>query len=429
MTKMIGNEIYQLAKSLWSLNRSITGDGVRQTLSIIKKIIPNLKVHEVQSGTEVFDWKVPKEWKVKEAYIITPDGKRICDFSKNNLHLVGYSVPFNGILSLEELDKNLHSIQNQPKAIPYLTSYYKAKWGFCLTHQQRQSLKKGKYKVVVDTELFQGSMTYGELILKGNSKKEVLLSTNICHPSMANNELSGLCVLTYLSKWLEDLKKKEFTYRIIFIPETIGSLAYLSINHETMKENIIAGFNVVCVGDNRSYSYLPSRNGKIISDEIAKHILKWIDPKFTQYTWLNRGSDERQFCAPGIDLPVASICRSKYEEYPEYHTSLDVLDNVVTSEGLDGGYWAIRKALELIEKNMKFKVTVLGEPQMSKRDLYPNMSLKNIDEYTLLMMNFISMCDGKISLLEIADKLNVPAWDLYEIIDKLEFHKLITAKR
>ena len=425
--KIIGQEIYKLAKSLWPLNRSLTGDGVRETLNIIKKLLPNLKIKEVPTGTKVFDWTIPKEWKVNKAYIVDPNGNKICDFSKNNLHLVGYSTPFTGTLSLEELNNHLYSMEDQPDAIPYLTSYYKKKWGFCLTHHQRKGLSKGQYKVIVDTKLFDGSLTYGELIIKGKSKKEVFLSTYICHPSMANNELSGPTVLTYLAKWLQDHKKRGLTYRIIFIPETIGSITYLSINYKWMKKNIIAGFNVTCVGDNRAYSYLPSRDGATMSDNIAKHVLNWTDPNFIRYTWLDRGSDERQYCAPGIDLPIASICRSKYEEYPEYHTSLDTLGEVVTPKGLDGGYWVIRKALELIEKNKKFKVTVLGEPQMGKRGLYPSMSIKNIDDQTFLMMNFISYCDGKTSLLDIADKLNIPVWDLYEIIDKLETHNLITS--
>ena len=205
--KIIGQEIYKLAKSLWPLNRSLTGDGVRETLNIIKKLLPNLKIKEVPTGTKVFDWTIPKEWKVNKAYIVDPNGNKICDFSKNNLHLVGYSTPFTGTLSLEELNNHLYSIEDQPDAIPYLTSYYKKKWGFCLTHHQRKGLSKGQYKVIVDTKLFDGSLTYGELIIKGKSKKEVFLSTYICHPSMANNELSGPTVLTYLAKWLQDHKK------------------------------------------------------------------------------------------------------------------------------------------------------------------------------------------------------------------------------
>jgi len=242
---------------------------------------------------------------------------------------------------------------------------------------------------------------------------------------MANNELSGPTVVTFLGKWLEQLSDREYTYRIIFIPETIGSITYLSINYEKMKRDIIAGFNVSCVGDDRAYSYLPSRNGSTISDDVAKHVLKWIDPNFIKHSWFDRGSDERQYCAPGIDLPVASIHRTKYDEYPEYHTSLDNLDDVVTAEGLNGGYWAIRKALEAIERNKKFKATVLCEPQMGKRGLYPTLSKKNSAKNVRLMMNFISLCDGKTSLLDIADHLNVPVWELYDLVDKLESHDLI----
>ena len=328
-------------------------------------------------------------------------------------------MPFN------ELKKQLYTLPEQPNAIPYVTSYYKKRWGFCLSQNEFDSLEEGNYKIKIDSELFHGKLNYGELIIPGRSKKEVFLSTYICHPSMANNELSGPTVLTYLAKWLCNLKEKEFTYRIIFVPETIGSITYLSINHNEMKKNIFAGFNVSCIGDDRNYSYLPSRNGETISDEVAKHVLTWIDPNFIKYTWLDRGSDERQYCAPGIDLPVASILRTKWLEYPEYHTSLDNLEDVVTPKGLDGGYWAIRKSLELIEKNKKFKVTVLGEPQMSKRDLYPTLSTKKNNDNKKLMMDLISMCDGNNSLLKIANTLNVPAWDLYEIIDKLKSYNLI----
>ena len=421
---MIGIEIHNFARQLWKLNRSITGEGVRETLFKIADHLPELIVQSVPSDTKVFDWTVPKEWRVREAYIITPDGKKICDFSKNNLHLLGYSVPFEGSLKLNELKKQLYTLPEQPNAIPYVTSYYKKRWGFCLSQNEFDSLEEGNYKIKIDSELFNGKLNYGELIIPGKSQKEVFLSTYICHPSMANNELSGPTVLTFLAKWINNLKEKEYTYRIIFIPETIGSITYLSINHKEMKKNIFAGFNVSCIGDERAYSYLPSRNGKTISDEVAKHVLNWIDPNFKKYTWLDRGSDERQYCAPGIDLPIASILRTKWLEYPEYHTSLDNLEDVVTPKGLDGGYWAIRKSLELIERNKKFKVTVLGEPQMSKRNLYPTLSTKNINNKKH-MMDLISMCDGNTSLLKIANTLNVPAWDLYEIVDKLKFYNLI----
>ena len=422
---MIGKEIHKFASELWPFNRSLTGEGVRETLDKISKHLPNLVIKSVPSQTKVFDWTVPQEWAVREAYIITPSGKKICDFSKNNLHLLGYSIPFSGELTFGELKEHLYTLPEQPEAIPYITSYYKKRWGFSLSQNQFNSLEDGMYKVLIDTKLFDGELNYAELLIPGKSEKEIFLSTYICHPSMANNELSGPTVTTFLAKWLTTINKLEYSYRIVFIPETIGSIAYLSKNHIEMKKKIFAGFNVTCVGDNRAYSYVPSRNGKTISDIIANHVLKWTDKNFIIYNWLDRGSDERQYCAPGIDLPVASIMRTKYGKYPEYHTSLDNLKNVVTAEGLDGGYWAIRRAIEAIEKNKKFRVSILCEPQMGKRGLYPTLSVKKRDEDVNLMMNFLSLCDGRTSLLEIAQRLNVPIWDLYEITDKLQKHKLI----
>ena len=426
MTNLIGNDIHNFARKLWGINRSITGEGVRQTLEHIKELLPNLVVESVPSGTQVFDWIVPPEWHVSEAYIITPNGNKICEFSVNNLHLVGYSIPYRGKITLGKLQEHLHSLPEQPNAVPYITSYYKERWGFCLTQEQRDNLEEGEYEIVIDSKLFSGQLNYGELILPGESAEEVFLSTYICHPSMANNELSGPTVLTHLAKWLSELSKRRYTYRFVFIPETIGSITYLSKNYQYLKDNVIAGFNISCVGDDRSYSYLPSRNGKTISDTVSKHVLKWIDPNYVAYSWLDRGSDERQYCAPGIDLPIASIMRTKHGQYPEYHTSLDNLEDVVTPKGLEGGYWAVRKALELLERNRYYKVKVLCEPNMSKRDLYPTLSTKKTDIQSRTMMHFISFCDGENSLLEIADLMSVPAWDLYEIISTLKTHNLIS---
>jgi len=424
---MIGSEIHALAQRLWKINRSITGEGVRETLSVLKDIIPSLKIHSVSTGTPVFDWTVPNEWKVTDAYIVTPDGEKICKFADNNLHLLGYSIPFKGRMSLSELKNHLYTLPEQPDAIPYITSYYKERWGFCLTHEQYESLVEGEYEVYIESELFKGELNYGELLIKGQSEKEIFLSTYICHPSMANNELSGPTVVTFLAKWLSEQSNLRYSYRIIFIPETIGSITYLNFNYKQMKERVAAGFNVTCVGDDRAFSYVPSRDGDTISDQIALHVLKWTDAEFVKYSWFDRGSDERQYCAPGIDLPIASIMRTKYGKYPEYHTSLDDLDNVVTPNGLDGGYWSIRKAIEAIERNKQYRVTLLGEPQMGKRGLYPTLSTKKSGEEVRLMMDFISLCDGKTSLLNIADKLNVPIWDLYDLCDKLEKHNLLAS--
>lgn len=412
---MIGAEIHAMAREIWPFNRSLTGDGVRQTLEVISQHLTNFEVNTVKSGTRVFDWEIPNEWNVKAAYIITPKGEKICDFQKNNLHLLGYSIPFSGKLTLDELRNYLFTRPDLPKAIPYVTSYYEERWGFCLSHEQYEQLEDGLYDVVIETSLKPGELTYGELLIKGQKQEEIFLSTYICHPSMANNEISGICVTTFLSRWLQTIEKRKYTYRIIFIPETIGSVYYLSKNMQEMKDKIVAGFNISCIGDERSYSYLPSRAGNTLSDTVAQHILKWICPDFIQYTWLDRGSDERQYCAPGVDLPIASIHRSKFATYDEYHTSLDNLETVVTPQGLNGGYWALRRAIEALENNGCYKTPVFCEPQMGRRGLYqkdnPNVLTKN----SKLTMDFLSYCDGHLNLLQIADVLGVPIWDLYDI--------------
>ena len=425
MPNTLGYEMHQLAQTLWPLNRSITGDGVRQTLSLLKNHLPALKVFEVQSGTQVLDWKIPPEWRVRDAYIITPAGEKICDFHQNNLHLVGYSIPFSGLLTLDQLQEHLHCLPDQPDAIPYITSYYEERWGFCISDNERKELKEGLYKIVVDSELFEGSLTYGELLIPGETSQEIFMSTYICHPSMANNELSGPVVATFLAKWLLGKPHIRYSYRIIFIPETIGSITYLSQNLTHLKKYVFAGFNISCVGDNRAFSYLPSRHGNTASDKIARHVLKWLDPNFKTYTWRDRGSDERQYCAPQIDLPIASIMRTKYGEYPEYHTSLDNLTDVVSSDGLQGGYDALRLSIEALEKNIFPNITILGEPQLSKRGLYPTLSTKHKENTVKIMMDLITWSDGKNSLLDIAENCGVPIWELYKIVDLLKAQNLL----
>ena len=414
----IGDSIYELATHLWPINRSITGDGVRETLRVLKEILPDLVVHEVPSGTEVLDWTIPDEWNVREAWIEAPNGRRIVDFSEHNLHLVGYSIPVDKTLNLEELQAHLYSLPDLPEAIPYITSYYSKRWGFCLPHSQRSKLKMGNYRVFIDATLAPGALTYGELVIQGETNEEIFLSTNVCHPSMGNNELSGPCVTTYLGKWISELPTRRYTYRIIFIPETIGSIAYLSKNLDHLRQNVIAGFNVVCIGDDRCYSYLASRSGNALSDQVALHVLKHIAPDFKRYDYLDRGSDERQYCAPGVDLPIASIMRSKYLEYPEYHTSLDNLD-FVTPEGLGGGFNVLRKVIEAIESNCTPKVTVLGEPHLSKHGLYPTLSTRSTQKVVESMMNVIAYSDGKHSLLDIAQITGVPIWEVVPIFRKL----------
>lgn len=412
------NSMHTLARELFPICRSLTGDGVRQTLNIIRRELGELSVYEVPTGTQCFDWTIPREWNIKDAYIVDPEGNKICRFSESNLHVVGYSLPVNKTLTLEELQEHLHSLPEQPDAIPYVTSYYSDYWGFCLTEKQRQNLKPGTYQVFIDSELKEGSLTYGEVIIPGETEKEVFLSTYVCHPSMANNELSGPVVTTYLAKWLLDQKQRRYTYRIVFIPETIGSITYLSRNLPDMKKNIVAGFNITCIGDDRDYSYLPSRAEKTLADKAALHSLNHMVDSYSTYSFLDRGSDERQYCYPGVDLPVCSIMRTKYGIYPEYHTSLDDL-NLVTPSGLYGGYSVLKNAIGIVEANRVLKCKNLCEPQLGKRGLYPNISEKGSAASVELMMNVLTYLDGTIDLLDLADKLSVDFWEVKKITDKL----------
>jgi len=415
-TEAVGQRMYNLVAELFPIGRSITGDGVRQTLAILKKIIP-IEVREVKTGTHAFDWTVPREWNIRSAYIEDAKGNRIVDYKNSTLHVVSYSVPVDKKVSLSELQKHLYSLPDQPEAIPYVTSYYEERWGFCIPHKIREKLIEGTYKVFIDSELKDGSLTYGELIIRGRSKKEVFMSTYVCHPYMANNELSGPVVAAFLAQWLLS-KPRRFTYRIIFIPETIGSIVYVSRHLKTMKRNTIAGFNLSCVGDARAYGYLPTRAGDTYADKVVLNILSSEHPDFIAYSFLDTRSDERRYNAPGIDLPVCGVTRSKYGTYPEYHTSLDDL-SVVSLEGLAGAYEVLKKCLTLIEENRTYKMNCLGEPQLGKRGLYPTIGTLTSAVAVEDMIDFISYADGKNDLVDISNKTRLPVKELYPIVEKL----------
>lgn len=413
-SKVIQKELFDFATKIWPYNRSLIGSGVRETLEAIKLEVPTLKTRSFSSGLKVFDWEIPMEWNVNYAYIIDPNGNKICDFSTNNLHLIGYSESIEVDLQLSDLQNHLYSLPEQPDAIPYITSYYEQRWGFCISDRQRQELLEGIYKIRISTSKTMGTLDIGEIFIPGVDKKEIFLSTYICHPSMANNEISGIAVNTFMAKYLAKRTNLRHSYRFVFLPETIGSITYIYHNLKKMKKNIIAGFNLTCIGDERSYSYLPSRGGDALSDKAALHVLENEYHGYKKYSWLDRGSDERQYCAPGIDLPIASLMRTKYGEYPEYHTSLDDLINVVTANGLMGGFDLVRKVIEVLEMNITARPKMLCEPMMSKRHLYPSLSTKSLHSDIRLRMNIISYLDGKKSLLDIANLLGKPIKLLYE---------------
>lgn len=422
---MEGEYMYSLVKELFPICRSITGDGVRQTLSLIKRELPDLQIFEVSSGTQVFDWTVPKEWNIKGGYIEDLNGKRVIDFSNSNLHVLGYSLPIDKIVTRDELLDMVYTIPNQPDYIPYVTSYYKERSGFCMSEKQKQQLTEDCYHVVIDSELKDGSLTYGELLIPGKSKEEIFFSTYVCHPSMANNELSGPAVTVALAKYVLRNEDRRYSYRIIFIPETIGSITYLSRNLEYMQQQVIAGYNISCVGDDRTYSYIESPYADTLADRVAQNILHFHYPEYKRYSFLHRGSDERQYCSPLVHLPLCAICRSKYEEYPEYHTSADDL-SLVTPTGLEGAYEVYRKCIDLIENNHKYIVTTPCEPQLGKRGLYPTISRKGSINETRAMTAFIAYCDGRNDLIDISNIINVETDVLIAIMSKLYKNKIIT---
>ena len=422
---------YKIAKyTLFPICRSLTGNGVRKTLNIIKKEFPMLKIHKVKSGTKVFDWNVPPEWNVNDAFILDKNNKKIVDFKKNNLHLVGYSTPLNKFISKKKLFKHLHSLPKQPEAIPYITSYYKKYWGFCLNHKEKLQFDKkyknsDKFKAVIKSNLnSKGNLNYGELVVKGKSKQEVLISTYVCHPSMANNELSGPIVSMSLINYFSKIKNLSKTLRFLFIPETIGSITYLSKNLSYLKANIIGGFNLSCIGDERQHSCMFSKYGNTPSDRSIVEAYKKLKIKFKRYSFLERGSDERQYNSPGIDLPIASIFRTKYGKYPEYHTSLDNFD-LVTKKGIQGGFNVAKEAIKILTQKIIPKNRILCEPQMGKRGLYPRLSTKDLKKIIRNYMSFLQYADGKNDLKSIAKILNISSHETKKIYKILKKNNLI----
>ncbi|KZM49931.1 DUF4910 domain-containing protein [Labrenzia sp. OB1] len=416
-TPEIGETAHGRARDLWPVCRSLTGPGVRETLAYLQKILPDLQVHSVRSGTKVFDWTVPKEWHIRSARLTGPDGEVVADFVDNNLHVVGYSVGVDRELSLEELEGHLYSLPEQPDAIPYITSYYKPHWGFCVSQAARDGMKPGMYRAVIDAEHVDGVLNYADLIIPGRTEEEVLISTYVCHPSMANNELSGPVVAAAVAEWIAQ-QDNHYTYRFVFVPETIGAIAYVHEHLDLLRLRTVAGYVITCIGDDRSYSFLPSREDGTLSDRAGRLALNSVAPDYKTFSFLTRGSDERQYCSPGVDLPIASIMRTKYAEYPEYHTSLDDL-TLVTPSGLQGGFEAVAQALAIIDNNRTWQIKRPCEPQLGARGLYPSVSTKNKAQQVRTLLNIVAYADGKLDFIDLCRTIEAPPADVLPLVQKL----------
>jgi len=422
--------MYTWATELFPLHRSLTGPGLRATLDYLGERLPAMRRHRVASGTRAFDWIVPDEWQFRRAYVEDEAGERLIDSAWHNLHVVGYAEPIDTWMTIAELDAHLHSIPEQPNWVPYVTSYYQRRWGFCITHAQRERLRRDpqrRVRVVIDATLEAGFLDYADLVVPGESGDEVLFSTYVCHPSMANNELSGPVVQAALARWVHSLANRRLTYRFVFAPETIGSLVYLSEHLVHLKANVRAGFVLTCIGDERAFSVLASRRGNTLADRAARHVLEHRVGQYQAYSFLERGSDERQYCAPGIDLPVCSLMRSKHSVYPEYHTSADDL-SLISPASLGGSLDVCRDIVAVLESNVRYRTTTLGEPQLGRRGLYPSVSSGEIDVRTTRYRDILAYADGSLDLIGLAESIDAYALDLVPAIGTLRQQGLLVAE-
>ena len=431
LKKKFLRDYYDYAKyKLFPICRSLTGDGNKKTLNLIKKKIKFLKIKSFQSGSKVYDWRIPPEWNIKSASIKDKFGKKLVDFSDNNLHLVGYSIPIKKKVNKGLLLSKLYTFPNNKNAIPYVTSYYKKDWGFCVTEIKKNLIKKlykkdDLFKVHIQSSFKKnGKLHYGEALVPGKSKKEILISTYICHPSMANNEISGILVSMCLLKHFEK-KKLKHTLRFIFIPENIGSQAYISKNLKRLKKNVVGGFVLSCIGDNRNHSCMLSKNKNSPSDNALLETYKKLKLKFKIHPFTRSGSDERRFNYPGIDIPIASIFRTKYGEYPEYHSSFDNFD-LVTLEGIKGGFKVAKNAIKHLDRKIIPKNCLPCEPQLGKRNLYPTISKNSLQPRYKNYLNFLLYADGRTDLGQIKKILNISNSECLQIYKILKKNNLIT---
>lgn len=415
--------MYNWLKDLFPICRSITGEGQELTLNYLKRINNNLKIINFRTNMKVFDWKIPQVWNIKNAYIqCLKSKKKFANFKVNNLHVVSYSKPIKKIIKLAELKKKIYTHKNE-NYIPYRTSYYKKDWGFCMSKKELKKLKEKKYLINIESMFSNGNMKLGEIFLKGNSDKEIFFSSYICHPSMANNELSGPVVLSKIAQYLSKFKKRNYSYRIVFLPETIGSIAYLSKNLKKMKKNIIAGYNLSCVGDDNNYSLIKSKNEETLSNKSLIAELK-SEKKFKIYEFKDHASDEGHYNSPGVNLPVAGFCRSKYKSFKQYHSSADDL-KYVSKKGLENSFKVFKNIIDVYETTLYPRTKILCEPFFSKRGMYPNLSGKLLNKFYIDRKNIFKYCDGNHNVFEISLILNLKLDYIVNHLKILQKHKII----
>ncbi|MDR7420275.1 MAG: DUF4910 domain-containing protein [Armatimonadota bacterium] len=405
-TGEVGRAMYALVERLYPICRSLTGDGVRETLRILAGLVP-LEIHEVASGTQVFDWVVPDEWNVRDAWIARVNGERVVDFLTSNLHVVGYSTPIRKRVTLEELRGHLHTLDGHPDWIPYRTSYYERNWGFCVSRRQYEALVEPEYDVCIDATLGPGSLTYGELAIRGGTEREFVFTTHVCHPSMCNDNLSGIAVATFLARALAQ-EPRRWSYRFLFIPGTIGSLAWMAGNREIL-DSIQGGMSLVCLGDASPLTYKRSLAGTSLVDRAAAHVLRHRQRGEIVIDYVPFGYDERQFNAPGFRIPVGSLMRARHGTFPEYHTSADDL-SFVSGGQLADALDACLEIVEVLEGDLTYvNQSPYGEPQLGRRGVYRSLGGEpGLGDLTMAMLWVLALSDGSRSLLDIADRAGVP---------------------
>jgi aminopeptidase-like protein len=420
----LGLEMYRLVADLYPICRSITGDGVRHTLQGLQQYIP-LEIQEVPTGTQVFDWTVPKEWNVRDAYIKNDRGKKVVDFQESNLHLLNYSIPIHQKLPLARLKEHLFTLPEHPDWIPYRTSYYKETWGFCLSHHALEQLEDGEYEVSIDSSLTDGHLSYGEYFLPGKTDREILFSCHLCHPSLCNDNLSGIALATFLAKYLSTVPRR-YSYRFVFIPGTIGAITWLALNTE-LTRRIQHGLVISGVGDTGAMTYKQSRQGDAEIDRVVSHVLQNSGRAYAIEEFSPYGYDERQYCSPGFNLPVGRLSRTPFGTYPEYHTSADNLD-FVKPDSLADSLSVYIETIEILEANKRYLNTnPYCEPQLGKRGLY-NLSggHQTTQERQMAMLWMLNLSDGQNSLLDIAQRSKIAFAAIAQIANILVEHHLLT---